>query len=54
MKVDGMEMAQLHRRLEAEMYDFPDFDVILRSRGIVIIMFLEIQPYFHTKDDLFE
>lgn len=31
------------------------FDVILRSRGNrIIIMFVEIQPYFHTKDDLFE
>lgn len=45
-----MEKAHLQGRMEAEVCS----DVILRSRRNCIIMFVEIQPYVHTKDALFE
>lgn len=45
-----MEKAHLQGRMEAEVCS----DVILRSRGNYIIMFVKIQPYVHTKDALFE
>lgn len=47
--INGMEKAHLQRRTEADECS----GVILRSRGNCIIMFVEIQPYIHTKDALF-